>query len=78
MSAEAAETMLAGYDESGAADAALRQSREQVLRAPCAGGIAGGSDRVSTALLALLRVCPQFVGPYAQLRDFLPHPLVFG
>jgi hypothetical protein len=47
-------------------------------RAPRADGIAGGSDRVSTELLALLRVCPPLLGQDALLRDFFPHPLGFS
>ncbi|HMD36977.1 MAG TPA: hypothetical protein VKH42_18515, partial [Vicinamibacterales bacterium] len=64
---EASEAVLAGHDESGAADAALRQSREQILRPPGADRIASGSDRVSAELLALLCRCPRLVGHNAQL-----------
>src|SRR6267142_3875247 len=58
---EASEAVLARHDESGAADSALRQSREQILWPPRADRIASGSDRVSAELLALL--CrPRLVG----------------
>src|SRR5438093_12665830 len=67
--AKASEAVIARHDESGAADATLRESREQILRPPRADRIAGGSDGVSAECLALLCIRPQLVGHDAQLGD---------
>src|SRR3954471_16730917 len=51
---KASEAALAGHDEACAADTALREAREQILRPPRADRIASGSNRVSAEFLALL------------------------
>ncbi|HYT75824.1 MAG TPA: hypothetical protein VEL79_13805 [Vicinamibacterales bacterium] len=73
--AEAPEPVLRRHDESGAADAAFRQTREQVLRplrhadgARCLHSMPGVS-------LTRLRSRPDFVRHQPQFRDFPRRPL---
>src|SRR5262245_52776290 len=60
--AKASEAMLARHDESGTADAAFGQAREQILRSSRADWIPRGSDRVSTHFLTPLCIRPELVG----------------
>ena len=73
-SAEACDTVPAGHDETGAAYAALRQPREEVLRSPCAADVAGARDRTPGCTLAVLRGVPEFVTHYPERRSLLGDP----
>src|SRR5207247_8466721 len=74
-SAEACETVAAGHDEAGAAHAALRQPREQVMRSPCEADVAGARDCTPGGTLAVLRGVPEFVAHYPEGRNLRGDPL---
>ena len=74
-SAEAGETVAAGHDEAGAAHAALRQPREEVLRSSREADVAGARDRTPGCTLAVLRGVPEFVAQYPEGRNLLGDPL---
>src|SRR5687768_6756388 len=74
-SAEACETVAAGHNEAGAAHAALRQPREEVLRPSRETDVAGACDRSSRCALTVLRGVPELVTHYPERRNLLGDPL---
>src|SRR5688500_16413685 len=76
-SAAAAEATRGTHDESGSADAAFRQSGEQIARAVRRRELARRRDRVARVLLTLLSNPPQFVRNDSQVRNVRRYPLRF-
>ncbi|HEY0875841.1 MAG TPA: hypothetical protein VGD94_20365 [Vicinamibacterales bacterium] len=74
---EAREPIAAGHDEASAAEAALRESGEQILRPSCEADVAGTCDRAPRRALTVFRRVPELVAHYPEGRSLLSNPLRF-
>jgi hypothetical protein len=72
---EACEPIAAGHDVPSAADAALRQTGEQILGPSCEADVACACDRAPCCALAVLRGIPELVAHYPEERNLLGDPL---